>query len=84
VSVTEFRWMRTDPNEMEERHWSDWHQVAGSCLACCCGGFVLCRECGGREHQEPGEGGMLDLSHGQICQTCRLDALGDPAQVDER
>jgi hypothetical protein len=82
--VTEFRWLLRDGGE---NRWSDFHALSGPCQSCCCAGPKECPKCGGREHSEPVEGMTADgwmVVDARLCQVCREDGCGDPAEIEER
>lgn len=77
-----FRWRIADP---AAPRWSRWHSLDGDCADCCCGGPTVCADCGGREHQEPGEARTaLDTVHDVLCQTCREDICGEAVETEEQ
>lgn len=78
-----FRWKQFDGGE---RVWSRWHGAQDDCAACCCGGPKRCSDCGGRLHEEPVEGLTSDgweSVHSVLCEACREDMLGDPAEIQD-
>lgn len=76
-----FRWARFEDGSGEP--WSRWHARSGPCRACCCGGVSVCSECGGREHQEPGEPvSVWDTVHIRHCEGCREDYAGEKPTIE--